>query len=252
MKKIAFMTVLSLLSIITPVHAEIFVSSKVSEAFTAAPKGTKIRFVDFQGGNYDSVRKSLEGAGFVLESPEQWFLSVRRLVLVANEDDKKRIITMENQKDFQGLVAPTTKAEIEQVNNTASDSNKGTVRGVFDMDAGVISQGSRLTGSGAGGIIFGMLGGLIGGLVDSAAESRSLEKLPSGVAVLNATIFNKDSKTKKAIDVIITVAADTDEKPSALFEAAIKQYVSLLTNGYATPTMANTGENNEHRDAQAN
>ncbi|MDO9227353.1 MAG: hypothetical protein Q8M09_11880 [Pseudomonadota bacterium] len=104
--------------------------------------------------------------------------------------------------------------------------DSGAKRSMLDMDAGVIHQGSQLTGSGTGGIVIGLLGALVGGLIDQSVIDT---KRVAGVADVFVEVAIPGSNYLLALNA----AADTPETPDAIVRAAFARAVELLVSGVA-------------------
>ncbi len=163
--------------------------------------------------------------------------TIGKMVLIVNAGDEKKIVTAADLADYKDLSVASGVAAIKEAEEAARQGGKGGVRGPFDMDAGVMQQGSKLTGSGADGIIIGMLGGLIGGIVDAHALEKTDLQIPEGVAVLKGYYWSagSDRKQSSAATVYILVASDKPENAETLFNAAIDRFAALAKTGYALP-----------------
>jgi hypothetical protein len=110
------------------------------------------------------------------------------------------------------------------LNYGVQNNNRNARRSVLDMDGGVVSQGSLLTGSTTGGIVIGLVGALVGGLFDrQAAEARQLP----GVA----TAFVEVTLPDHSYGFSLKAAADTPETPDSIVRAAFARAVELLVSG---------------------
>ena len=120
--------------------------------------------------------------------------------------------------------------------NGIQNNNRNARRSVLDMDAGVVSQGSQLTGSTTGGIIIGLVGALVGGLFDrQAAEARQ----DPGVA----TAFVEVTLPDHSYGFSLKAAADTPETPDSIVRAAFARAVELLASGISPqPQITTTTE----------
>lgn len=234
-------------------HGEVITSVKTESPLTAAQKGVRVAIYDFQGGNFEAIKKLLTDEGFMPGSARdsQWIAHIHKLILVVMEGDQKKVLTMNNLGDYSGVVHPAANSHTEDMKFAAGQDGSNRVRSSLDVDAGVVTQGARLTGSGAGGVAVGMIGALIGSLVDSAAQAKEDAALPVGVAVLKGRLYNRELKDSKPVDVVITAASDTEEQPAALFDAAIKQYVSLLSSGYTPQEKGDLSQKKDEANVKA-
>jgi len=123
-----------------------------------------------------------------------------------------------------------------RLNNGVQNTNRYARRSVLDMDAGVVSQGSQLTGSTTGGIVIGLVGALFGGLFDQhAAEARQVP----GVA----TAFVEVTLPDHSYGFSLNAAADTPETPDSIVRAAFARAIELLASGISPqPQITTTTE----------
>jgi hypothetical protein len=122
------------------------------------------------------------------------------------------------------------------LNNGGQNNNRNARRSVLDMDAGVVSQGSQLTGSTTGGIIIGLVGAWVGGLFDrQAAEARQVP----GVATAIVEVTLPDH----SYGFTLKAAADSPETPDSIVRAAFARAVELLASGISPlPQITTTTE----------
>jgi hypothetical protein len=110
------------------------------------------------------------------------------------------------------------------LNNVVQNTNRNARRSVLDMDAGVVSQGSQLTGSTTGGIVIGLVGAWVGGLFDrQAAEARQVPGVATAIVEVTLPDHNYGFTLK--------AAADTPETPDSIVRAAFARAVELLASG---------------------
>ena len=171
-----------------------------------------------------------KAAGFqVVERRDDadYYVSIFKLHMLVEKDGKNVYIDNYNLDEFKDYaVVPGVSSGELMVEG--AEAQAGKVRGAFDVDGGVVAQGSRLTGSGAGGMAIGMLGGLLGGLIDKAATKA--DDPPKNLVFVRGAVHDKNAA--KGTKFLIGVGATNPVSPAVLFDAAIQRYVRTLMDGY--------------------
>lgn len=219
-------------------NAEVVFAAGATTDVAALPKNAKVRVRNFGNNTHEAISQLLTSNGYVVVSNDkeaEYFLGLSKLHVGIEVDGKKRAVDPQSLDDYKETVVPAAASEILGKDSGAIDASPGgRVRSALDADAGVIAQGANLTGSGVGGLVIGAIGGLIGMAVDKAAQSQ--DDVVPGVVYARGIITKKGDS--KGTFVALKLASKTNEKPAALFEAAIKQYVGLATQGFTVSANA--------------
>jgi hypothetical protein len=230
MKKVLAVAVI-LLSSVGHSHAEVVASIDATASIDGMKPASKIYLTDTATKSYDKLEAMFKAAGFqVVERRDDadYYVSISKLQMLVEKDGKKIYIDHYNLDEFKSYsVAPAIDASDLRVDG--GEAKAGKVRGALDMDGGVVAQGSRLAGSGAGGMAIGMLGGLLGGLLDRAASKS--DDPPKDLVFVRGAI--QDKNAAKGAKFLIGVGTTAPVSPTVLFDAAIQQYVRTLIDGYA-------------------
>lgn len=167
-----------------------------------------------------SIRDMLRASGYTVVAKETD--ADARVVLSASihvpkNGEIKRLDADDITDEYATPIPPA-------LNNGDQNNNRNARRSVLDMDAGVVSQGSQLTGSTTGGIVIGLVGALVGGLFDQhVAEARQLP----GVAAAFVEVTFPDHN----YGFSLRATADTPETPDSIMRAAFARAVELLASG---------------------
>lgn len=211
--------------------AEVVTSIDTTASIEGLKPGSKIYLTDTATKSYDKLEAMFKAAGFqVVERRDDadYYVSIFKLQMLVEKDGKNVYIDNYNLDEFKdysvvpGLSSGELKVE-------GAEAQAGKVRGAFDVDGGVVAQGSRLAGSGAGGMAIGMLGGLLGGLIDRAATKS--DDPPKNLVFVRGAVHDKSAA--KGTKFLIGVGATDPVSPSVLFDAAIQRYVGTIVNGYS-------------------
>lgn len=233
-----FYKVIAGLAVIFAAHANAEVVTRVTtgEAIRPVPKEVKITAMDHQSiEGRTAMRDRLHMNGYDIAKSvfdAEYRIVIMKAGLAATIDGKKRLLDPSNLDEYKGLPIPPALSAATALDVAPGTGEAGRQRGVLDVDAGVITQGAALTGSGAGGLVVGVIGALVGMAVDGMAQNKAAEDMPEGVAVLKGRISRGRGKEATAVDVVIVAASDTETTPEALFSAIFDRYAKLVAEGY--------------------
>jgi hypothetical protein len=217
-------------------NAEVITAVTTGEAIRPVPKEVKVAVQDFQSVEGRSAlmeRLRREGFNVIMSVRDaDYRVGTMRVGLVVMVDGKKTEINLDNKDEHKGLSVPPAIQSATSVASSTQTGDVGRKRGALDMDAGVISQGAAMTGSGAGGLVVGVIGALIGMAVDGMVQNKKADDLPAGVAVLRGSLSHGKGKEAKAVDVVIAAASDVETTPDVLFNAVIDRYARLVADGH--------------------
>lgn len=214
-------------------HAEIVATVRTTAPIEGLKPASKVYLTDTGTKSYDRLAEAFKKAGHeVVERRDDadYFVSIFKLQMLVDQDGSSNYIDLYNLDKFKSFAVPAAvSADDLKVGSADISEAGGRTRGPLDMDAGVISQGARLTGSGTGGFVVGVIGSLGGGLIDRLV-SRS-DDPPKGIVIARGAITKKGDSSGARF--VVGVGSTEAVSPTALFDAALQQYVRTLVDGYA-------------------
>lgn len=212
-------------------QAEVVSGVEVTASINTIEPGAKIYLTDTGTKSYEKLEGMLKAAGYqVVERRDDadYYVSIFKIQMLVETEGKNIYIDHYNIEDFKDFQVKASVDSSEVKVGSAELPQGGKVRGVFDMDAGVIAQGSRLTGSGAGGFAIGMIGGLVGGLIDRSASKG--DEPPKDMVFVRGAVTKK-GETKGA-KLVIGVGSTAQTTPAPMFDEALKVYLKTVTKGF--------------------
>lgn len=237
-----FFVAAAVLALNVPAYAEITAMSASSENYMGADGVSRVAIVRANEANMAPLVQALRNHGLevVSEDDADLRLELSSLYVVMDVQGEQRQVTYSDVVALNDAVIPASP--VDKLKAPVISAKTGTTRGAFSLDGGVVNQASRLTGSGAGGIVVGMIGGLIGGLFDQAALDKKGVQIEDqvGAAALVGRVTLRNGSDVQTIQVGITAASSTPEHPTTLLYATLHKFVGIAKNGlmmYETATV---------------
>lgn len=229
------MLVITMLFLAAFARAEVIKVIETSSTIEAFTPGARVYVSDTATKSHDNLTMLLKESGFQIaerEDDADYIFSIYKLQMLMDTAGKKTYIDLYNIDAYSQTVIEPATQEFD-LKKEGGDGKTGRVRGMLDTDAGVIAQGTRLTGSTGGGFVVGIIGAAIGGLVDSMVVARANpDDPPLGVVIARGSITKTGAENQTPAKVAIAVKSTGPEKPAALFDEALRSYVNVARTGF--------------------
>lgn len=211
-------------------NAEITVMAASSSNLLGGEKGNKVAVTAACGQCSEKVRAFLSGRGYQLanKADADIRLEIDRFDLVVKDDagqvKKVNLADLDQLSNLKTVAIPA-----QDMKPPVVSAKQGRVRGLLDIDSGIVSS----AGGGVVGLVAGMVGGLIGGVADRIALSKSEVALADqpGTVVFVGSVTNLREADPRPVVIAMTIASSEAEYPVKLFDAAAMKAVTYIEKG---------------------